>query len=67
MIAWIRARLGEKSTWAGIVAIALALALLVVPVHFEGEVAAQLSANIQWLIGALFVGGLGGVIWHKQP
>jgi hypothetical protein len=66
MIEYIRARLREKSTWAGLVAIALALALLIVPVHFEGDVAAQLSANIQWLIGALFIGGLGGVIWQGK-
>jgi len=63
---WIKARLREKSTWGGVIAIALAVALLVVPVHFEGEVAAQLSANIQWLIGALFIGGLGGVIWQGK-
>jgi hypothetical protein len=66
MIEYIRARLREKSTWAGLVAIALALALLIVPVHFEGDVAAQLTANIQWLISALFVGGLGGVVWHRN-
>jgi hypothetical protein len=66
MIEWLRVRLHEKSTWAGIVAIGLAAALLIVPIKFEGDVALQLSANIQWLITALFVGGLGGVVWHRK-
>jgi uncharacterized membrane protein len=66
MIDWIKARLHERSTWMGVVAMALAVALLIVPVKLEGEAAAQLSENIKWLIGALFVGGLGGVIWHPK-
>jgi uncharacterized membrane protein len=66
MIDWIKARLHERTTWMGIVAIALAVALLIVPIKFDGEAAAQLSENIKWLIGALFVGGLGGVIWHPK-
>ncbi len=67
MINWIRARLNERSTHMGLVAVALALALLVVPLHVEGEAAAMLSDNIKWLIGALFVGGLGGVLWQGKP
>lgn len=67
MINWIRARLQERSTHMGLVAVALALALLVVPLHVEGEAAAMLSDNIKWLIGALFVGGLGGVLWQGKP
>jgi hypothetical protein len=51
----------------GIVAIALAMSLVLVPVHFPAEVATLMSTNIQWLIGALFVGGLGGVIWKEKP
>lgn len=66
MINWIKARLRERSTWMGFVAIALAVALLIVPIKLEGEAAAQLSENIKWLIGALFVGGLGGVLWHPK-
>lgn len=66
MIDWIKARLQERSTWMGIVAIALAAALLIVPVKLEGEAAAQLSENIKWLIGALFVGGLGSVVWKEK-
>ena len=66
MIEWLKARLHERSTWAGIVAIALAIALLIVPLHVESEAAAQLSANIQWLITALFASGLGGIIWHRK-
>lgn len=64
---WLKTRLKEKTTWMGIVAIALALALVYVPVHFPAEVATLMSTNIQWLIGALFVGGLGGVIWKEKP
>jgi hypothetical protein len=67
MINWIRARLRERSTHMGLVAVALAVALLVVPLHVEGEAAAMLSDNIKWLIGALFVGGLGGVVWQGKP
>ena len=67
MINWIRDRLQERSTHMGLVAVALALALLVVPLHVEGEAAAMLSDNIKWLIGALFVGGLGGVLWQGKP
>ena len=67
MIKYIRARLSERSTHMGLVAVALALALLVVPLHVEGEAAAMLSDNIKWLIGALFVGGLGGVVWQGKP
>ena len=66
MIEYIQARLREKSTWAGLLAIALAIALLIVPLKVEGEAAAQLSANIQWLITALFASGLGGIIWHRK-
>jgi hypothetical protein len=66
MIEWLKSRLHERSTWAGIVAIALAVALLVVPLHVEGEAAAMLSENIKWLIGALFASGLGGIIWHRK-
>lgn len=66
MINWIRARLNERSTHMGLVAVALAVALLVVPFHVEGEAAAMLSDNIKWLIGALFASGLGGIIWHRK-
>ena len=66
MMNWIRDRLREKSTWAGLLAIALAVALLIVPLHVEGDAAAQLSNNIQWLITALFASGLGGIIWHRK-
>lgn len=66
MIEWLKARLHEKSTWAGLLAIALAIALLIVPLHVESEAAAQLSNNIQWLITALFASGLGGIIWHRK-
>lgn len=66
MMNWIRDRLREKSTWAGLLAIALAAALLIVPLHVEGDAAAQLSNNIQWLITALFASGLGGIIWHRK-
>lgn len=67
VITWIKARLKENTTRMGIVAIALGVALLVVPVFFPADVASLMSTNIQWLIGALFVGGLGGVIWKEQP
>lgn len=67
MINWIRARLRERSTHMGLVAVVLAVALLVVPLHVEGEAAAMLSDNIKWLIGALFIGGLGGVVWQGKP
>jgi hypothetical protein len=66
MIEYIRARLREKSTWAGLLAIVLAIALLIVPLKVEAEAAAQLSNNIQWLITALFASGLGGIIWHRK-
>lgn len=66
MIDYIRARLREKSTWAGLLAIVLAIALLIVPLKVEAEAAAQLSNNIQWLITALFASGLGGIIWHRK-
>lgn len=67
IVTWLRSRLSENTTWMGIVAIGLAVALLVVPIHFPPEVASMLSSNIQWLIGALFIGGLGGVIWKENP
>lgn len=67
VVAWIQARLAEKTTWMGIVAIALASSLVLVPMHFPAEVAQLMSTNIQWLIGALFIGGLGGVIWKEKP
>lgn len=66
MIDWFKARLQERSTHMGIVALGLAAALLVVPLQVDGEAAAMLSENIKWLIGALFVGGLGGVVWHRN-
>lgn len=66
MIAWLKARLAERSTQMGLIAIALAVALLVVPVTFDGETSAQLSDNIKWLIGALFAAGLGGVLFPER-
>lgn len=66
MIDWIKARLHERSTWMGVVAIALALSLLVIPIVMPADAAALASQNVQWLIGALFVGGLGGVLWHPK-
>lgn len=66
MIEWIKSRLHERSTWAGIVAIALAVSLLVIPVIMPADAAALASQNVQWLITALFVGGLGGVVWHRK-
>jgi hypothetical protein len=66
MIEWIKSRLHERSTWAGIVAIALAISLLVIPVIMPADAAALASQNVQWLITALFVGGLGGVVWHRK-
>lgn len=67
MIDWIKARLQERSTIMGIVAIALAVSLLVIPVVMPADAAALASQNVQWLIGALFVGGLGGVLWQGKP
>lgn len=66
MIQWLKARLQEKTTWAGIVAIALGASLLVIPVIMPADAAALASQNVQWLITALFVGGLGGVVWHRK-
>jgi hypothetical protein len=66
MIEWLKSRLHERSTWAGIVAIALAVSLLVIPVIMPADAAALASQNVQWLITALFVGGLGGVVWHRK-
>ncbi len=66
MMDWIRARLTEKTTWAGIVAIALAVSLLIIPVVMPADAAALASQNVQWLIGALFISGLGGVVWHRK-
>lgn len=66
MIEWLKARLHEKSTWAGLLAIALAVSLLVIPVIMPADAAALASQNVQWLITALFVGGLGGVVWHRK-
>lgn len=66
MIEWLKARLHEKSTWAGLLAIALAVSLLVIPVIMPADAAALVSQNVQWLITALFVGGLGGVVWHRK-
>lgn len=64
---WIKSRIKENTTWMGIVAITLAVSLVVVPIHFPPEIASLMSSNIQWLIGALFIGGLGGVIWREKP
>ena len=66
MINWIKARLKERSTIMGLVAIALAVSLLIIPFVVPAEKAMHLSSNVQWLIGALFVGGLGGVIWQEK-
>ena len=67
MMNWIKARLQERSTIMGLVAVALAIALLVIPVVMPADAAALASQNVQWLIGALFVGGLGGVLWKGKP
>lgn len=64
---WVRARLRERTTYMGITALALAASLLVIPLVVPIDAAMQLSDNVKWLIGALFVGGLGGVIWKEKP
>ena len=63
---WLRARLREKTTWAGLLAIALGVSLLIIPAVMPADAAALASQNVQWLITALFVGGLGGVVWHRK-
>lgn len=63
---WLRERLGERSTYAGLIAIVLAIALLVIPIILEGEKAAALTENVKWLIGALFASGLGAVIFKEN-
>ena len=67
MLDYLKARIGERSTSMGITAIALALGLVIVPLVVSPEKAALVSANLQWLIGALFVGGLGGVLFPDKP
>jgi hypothetical protein len=67
MINWIKARLRERTTYMGLVAAALAASLLVIPLVAPADAAMHLSDNVKWLIGALFVGGLGGVIWKEKP
>lgn len=66
MIDWLKARLKERSTHMGLVAVALAASLLVIPLVVPVDAAMQLSDNVKWLLGALFVGGVGGVIWHPK-
>lgn len=66
MMDWIKSRMSERTTHMGLVAVALAGALLIVPLIVPSEAAGLLSNNIQWLIGALFVSGLGGVIWREK-
>jgi len=66
MINWIRARLQERSTHMGLVAVALAVSLLIIPAVMPADAAALASQNVQWLIGALFASGLGGIIWHRK-
>jgi hypothetical protein len=67
MIDYIKTRLAERSTIMGLVAIALAVSLLIIPAVMPADAAALASQNVQWLIGALFVGGLGGVLWQGKP
>lgn len=63
---WLRSRLNEKSTYAGLVAILLATSLIAIPLLVEGEAATHLTENVKWLIGALFAAGLGGVIFKEK-
>lgn len=63
VIEYLKARIGERSTKMGLAAIVLAVALIVVPIFVHVETASLVSENIKWLIGALFVGGLGGVLF----
>ncbi len=67
MIDWLKRGLAARtSTIMGLVAIALALALVAVPLMAPPDKAALVSDNIKWLIGALFAGGLGGVLWRGK-
>ena len=66
MIEWLKARAHERSTWMGLIAIALAVSLLVIPIVLPADAAALASENAKWLISALFVGGLGGVLWKDK-
>jgi hypothetical protein len=68
MLQYLKSRIGERSTNMGLAAIVLAVALIVVPLVVHVETASLVSENIKWLIGALFVGGLGGVLFpDKKP
>lgn len=66
MIDWLKVRLKERSTHMGLVAVLLASSLLVIPLVVPVDAAMQLSDNVKWLLGALFVGGVGGVIWKEK-
>lgn len=66
MLTYLKARLGERSTNMGLAAIVLAVALIVVPLVVHVETASLVSENIKWLIGALFVGGIGGVLFPDK-
>ena len=66
MIAYIRARLGERSTKMGLAAVLLAGALLGAAFFAPPETYANVSDAVKWLAGALFVGGMGGVFWPEK-
>lgn len=67
MIEYLKARIGERSTNTGLVAIVLALALIVGPLVVHADKAALVSENIKWLIATLFVGGLSAVLFPERP
>lgn len=68
MIEYLKDRIGERTTYAGLAAIVLGLALILVPIFVHVEVATVVSDNIKWVITSLFVGGMGSVLLpDKKP
>lgn len=67
MLDWLKARMRERSTLMGLVAITLAISLLVIPAVMPADAAALASENVKWLIGALFASGIGAVLWNEKP
>ncbi len=66
MIAYIRARLGERSTKMPLGALVPAVARLGAAFFAPPEVYANVSDAVKWLAGALFVGGMGGVLMPEK-
>lgn len=66
MIEWLKARMGERTTHVGLLAIGLAAALMTAAFTAPPERFGNVKEAATWIAEMLFVGGIGGFLWKER-